>query len=331
MRDPLVDPHAISASATWLEFMRDGRFEAAWRISEQLLRRRPVPAPAALPRRLQGIWDGTPLDGRRVFIRCYHGLGDTIEFIRYAPLVRAVASCLVVWCQPSLIPLLRCMPGIDELLPLHDGTVEASYDVDVEVMELPFVFRTTLRTIPAAVPYLRVPGMRARRKGPFRVRNVGLVWRAGDWAPGRSVEFRALRPLFDVPVDWHILQAGPGIEEWEPGMGRLADANEPLATARTMLRLDLVITVDSMPAHLAGALGVPVWTLLSAEADWRWMRDRADSPWYPTMRLFRQRRRGEWGDVIARLADALRKVSQPFGEPASEAVASPPCVTLEAS
>jgi hypothetical protein len=307
MTDPTLDRVAVSASMRWLEHMRNGEFEAAWQVSDFLLRRRPAPAPPTLPRHVQWIWSGTPLDNRRVLIRCYHGLGDTIQFIRYATRVREVASRVIVWCQPTLIPLLEHVDGIDELLPLHDGAPDAEYDVDVEVMELPFAFRTTVHSIPAAVPYIRVPGV-GRRSGDVRpVRDVGIVWKAGTWAPHRSLTFDELAPLIDVPVNWHILQTGPGLEEWTAGTGQLADACEPLGTARSMLNLDLVITIDSMPAHLAGALGVPVWALLPAEADWRWMRHRSDSPWYPTMRLFRQTTAGEWADVVRRVADELRR------------------------
>lgn len=291
--------------------MRNGRFEAAWRISDLLLRRRPAPAPPALPRHHQWVWDGTPLEGRPVLVRCYHGLGDTIQFIRYAPRLREIASRVIVWCQPSLLPLLQHVDGVDELLPLHDGAVDADYEVDVEVMELPFVFRTSVHSIPASVPYITIPGLDERRwrDVPATI-DAGLVWRAGDWGPQRSLAFRQLAPLFDLPVNWHILQSGPGLAEWQPGMGRLAHAHDPLTTARAMRDLDLVISVDSMPAHLAGALAVPVWTLLPADADWRWMRTRTDSPWYPTMRLFRQTRPGDWAGVVRRVTEELRRLSR---------------------
>lgn len=259
---------------------------------------------------MQWIWNGTPLDGRRVLIRCYHGLGDTIQFIRYVPKVRAVASRVIVWCQPSLIPLLKNTEGIDELLPLHDGKPDTEYDVDLEVMELPYIFRTTLDSIPCDLPCVTVPGNLDRSPYPHAPLAVGLVWKAGDWAPHRSLAFAQLAPLFRIPVDWHILQAGRGLQEWSPGIGRLADAHEPVGTARAMLDLDLLITIDSMTAHLAGALAVPVWTLLPAEADWRWMRDRSDSPWYPTMRLFRQERQGEWDDVVRRVGEELWRLIQ---------------------
>ena len=313
--EAVLDDIAHSASLRWLEHMRNGEFESAWQISDFLLHRRPAPAPPSLPRHLQWIWNGTPLNGRRVLIRCYHGLGDTIQFIRYVRQVRALAARVIVWCQPSLIPLLKGTDGIHELLPLHDGAPDVEYDVDVEVMELPFIFRTTMDSIPSEVPYITARGNAGRTSDARDRIHAGLVWKAGDWAPHRSLVFTQLAPLFEVPVEWHILQTGRGLQEWSPGTGRLADAHEPIATARAMRHLDLLITIDSMTAHLAGALAVPVWTLLPADADWRWMRNRHDSPWYPTMRLFRQERQGDWDDVIRRVAEELRRVDAARSHP----------------
>ena len=136
----------------WTGHMRHGDFEGAWAISDAVLERRRGTTSSHLPRHQQWIWDGTPLRDQRVLVRCYHGLGDTIQFIRYVPLLKAIASRVIVWMQEPLIPLFAGMAGIDELLPLHDGVPECDYDVDVEVMELPHIFRTTVKTIPRAVP-----------------------------------------------------------------------------------------------------------------------------------------------------------------------------------
>ena len=159
----------------WMRHMRQGECEAAWEISDAVLRSHGGIPCAHLPCHLQYVWDGTPLDGKRVLVRCYHGLGDTIQFIRYAPLVKAIASEVTIWAQPELIPLLRTMCGIGRLLPLHDGTPEVEFDVDVEVMELPHVFRTTLQTLPTEVPYLHVEPMPLPHDGRLA---VGLVWKA---------------------------------------------------------------------------------------------------------------------------------------------------------
>ena len=244
----------------------------------------------SLPRHVQAIWDGSPLAGRRVLIRCYHGLGDTLQFIRYAPLVKAVASEVIVWAQPGLLPLLRTAHGIDRLLPLHGGVPEVEYDVDVEVMELPFLFRTTPRTIPSGIPYLRgdAPKPASARRAGLR---IGIVWQVtrNDWMQERSIPFELIRPMTDLPnVELHVVQRGPALGDLPPSWGVHSGSDDVLRAAESIRTLDLLVTVDSMPAHLAGALGVPVWTLLPHVPDWRWMDARSDSPWYPTMRLFRQ-------------------------------------------
>lgn len=283
--------------------MRRGRFAEAWEVSDAVLRERAGVPCWHLPRHFQYIWDGTPLDGKRVLIRCYHGLGDTIQFIRYAPLVQAVAAEVIVWAQPRLIPLLRGACGIDRLLPLHDGTPEAEYDVDVELMELPHMFRTTLETIPVEVPYLHVPPAPHPEGGGLA---VGIAWTAGAWDDRRSIPFALVEPLAHIPgVAAYVLQREPGEAAGHPAFRTTPLAGSILGTARLVRALDLVITVDSMPAHLAGALAVPVWTLLPRECDWRWMEGRDDSPWYPTMRLFRQAVAGEWQGVLTNVEGAL--------------------------
>jgi hypothetical protein len=263
----------------WFTHMRRGEFEAAWRIGDTAL----VPNHTG-PRHEQRIWSGASLANKRVLIRCYHGLGDTIMFARFIPLDARIAKETIVWAQPQLIPLLRTMRTDATYLPLHDGTPEVEYDVDIEIMELAHCFRVTPETIPRP-PYLFAGG--ERRGG------VGVVWRAGEWDPNRSIPdelIERLRPF-------HSLQH----DEETP--------SNPLATAREMRALDLVVSVDTMTAHLAGAMGVPVFTLLPYDCDWRWMDEREDSPWYPSMRLFRQSRRGEWRDVIERVRYAIATMS----------------------
>ena len=297
-----------NSSETWTRHMRRGEFEAAWRVSDAALKSRDVSSTWHLPRHLQNVWNGTPLDGRRVLLRCYHGLGDTIQFIRYAPLVKAIAAEVTVWAQPSLLPLLRTARGVDRLLPLHDGAPEIDYDVDAELMELPHVFRTTLADLPAEVPYLHADPAPLPRDGRLA---VGLVWQTGGWDARRAVPFPLLAPLAEIPgVSWHVLQQDAASAGWRKGFGVVSGGDDLLADARVMRALDLMISVDTMTAHLAGALGVPVWNLLHADADWRWMEGRDDSPWYPTMRLFRQERPGEWEPVVARVAAELKRLSR---------------------
>ena len=281
--------------------MRRGDFDTAWNLSDTLLH-----APQdqiQLPRWFQRVWDGSSIDGKRVLVRCYHGLGDTIHFIRYMPLLKETAAEVIVWTQPSLIPLLRSVRGIDRLLPLHDGSPDVEYDVDLELNELPHVFRTTLASVPADVPYIFVEPLLLPPNERLR---VGLIWQSGDWDKRRSIAFSEVQRLAHVPgIEWHILQRDAARAGWDGVFGSISGGDNPLDDARIMRALDLVISVDTMTAHLAGALAVPTWTLLPFDSDWRWLLDRHDSPWYPTMRLFRQREEGNWTEVIDNVAAHL--------------------------
>lgn len=253
---------------------------------------------------MQAVWRGQAPNGRRVLVRCYRGLGDTIQFIRYAPMLRAIAREVIVWAQPSLVPIVATVAGVDRVLPVHEGEPDAEYDVDVEVTELPYVFRTTLTTIPREVPYLSA----ARAQLPGAEPRVGVVWRVGHRDARRSIPFDALGRLLDVPgITWLSLQQNSAASETHPRLIDISQDDVSEAAAR-IRALDLLISVDSMPAHLAGALAIPVWTLLRTEADWRWMEDRDDSPWYPTMRVFRQQHDGDWGAPIEQIAKALASV-----------------------
>jgi hypothetical protein len=295
----------VQTKDRWTELMRRGDFAAAWKISDELLGQLRSQDHLATPRHEQNIWDGTPVNGKRVLVRCYHGLGDTIHFIRYAALLKRVAAEVIVWMQPSLIPLLGTVEGIDRVVPLHDGIPDVEYDVDLELSELPYLFRTTLETIPAGVPYVHVEPASLAATHLLR---VGLIWQSGEWDERRSIEFRALAPLADVAgIEWHILQRHADKAVWNRKLGIISGGDNPLDDARVMRALDLVISVDTMTAHLAGSLAQNTWTLLSYDADWRWLHARQDSPWYPTMRLFRQQRAGKWDDVIEEVAAELRK------------------------
>ena len=147
------------APDAWSAAMRAGDFERAWEISDRVLRRRVASGETCWhwPRHLQFIWSGVPLTGQRVLVRCYHGLGDTIQFIRFAAALREIAREVLVWAQPALLPLVATADGVDRVLPLHDGTPDTEYDVDIEIMELPHALRTTLASLPQRVPYLQPP------------------------------------------------------------------------------------------------------------------------------------------------------------------------------
>jgi hypothetical protein len=299
--------------------MRRGDFAAAWLISDDVLRRRRASREdcSGWPRHLQFVWNGEPLDGKRVLVRCYHGLGDTIQFVRLLAVLRPRVAEITLWCQPQLVELLRTVRGADRVLPLHAGAPDVDYDIDVEQMELPHVLRLSVDEIPRDVPYLRtdrapIPMLRRTAgEGSVGARecNVGLVWRAGDWIPQRSLSDEALARLGDVPgVRWYSLQYPSRPLPFASRDLACADICE---MAARMQRLDLIITVDTMAAHLAGALGLPVWTLLHEACDWRWLGDGNESPWYPTMRLFRQPAGGGWDDVIDRVRETLRNRSVP--------------------
>ena len=290
----------------WMRLARSGNLAAAWAVSDRIRARRGGVRDWSLPRHLQQVWDGAPFDGRRVLVRCYHGLGDTIQFIRYAPLVRARARSVAVWAQPAVLPLLGGVSGVDQWLALHDGIPDVEYDVDIEIMELPYAFRTTLTTIPDVVPYLAADPRPLAGDGL----RVGVAWRAGDWDSRRSIPFSQLAPLLDADgASFYSLELRPTADERHDKL-RLLDTDGLVITARTIAAMDLVISIDSMPAHLAGALGVPTWTLLPFDADWRWMERRSDNPWYPTMRLFRQGSPGTWTQVIDDVCAALRTVGR---------------------
>jgi hypothetical protein len=288
----------------WLELARRGDFERAWKVSDAAHALRAPLDCSRWPRHQQFIWRGQNLRGKRVLIRCYHGLGDTIQFVRFVPRVRESAREVILWAQPALIPLLETLRGgADRVLPLHDGAPEVDYDVDVELSELMHVMRVTRNELRVDSPYLLPGEAEIRSVGRFR---VGLVWRAGEWDDSRSIPCEILEPLRHLRgIQWLLFQRGPALSQWCHGFGHAPQMRGIMEEARSMRELDLLITVDTCSAHLAGALGVPVWTLLPYRADWRWMRDREDTPWYPTMRLLRQRVAGEWSEVIERVVARL--------------------------
>lgn len=300
---PAPEHAARPDGEAWLRHMRRGAWADAWAVSDAVLLARGGATSAHLQRHEQWVWDGTPLHGRRVLVRCYHGLGDTLQFARFVPPLRAAAAEVTLWAQPALLPLLATMRGVGPLEPLNDGAFHGEYDVDVEVMELGHAARVTPATLPPPPHFDVAPAALPRD----RRLAVGVVWECGAWDRAtRSIPLPLLAPLAAVPdVVLHLLQRGDALAARDPTFGLVSGHDDVLEAARVVRALDLVITVDSMPAHLAGVLGVPVWTLLPHAADWRWMDDLDSSPWYPTMRLFRQPRPGAWQPVVERVAGEL--------------------------
>jgi len=308
LNSPPPKPDPTEYGAAWLRAMDAGDFEAAWRQTDAL----------EAPRRNGGarephhlVWDGTPFEGRSVLVRCLHGLGDTLQFMRFVPQLASRASELHFLVQPLLLGLLEGAPGLGQVS--NAWTDEPpEHEVEIEVMELAYALRCQADSIPPPLPYLRdrlhAPG--ALRTGSPSTLNVGLLWAASDWDASRSVPFDMLQSVLAIErVRFFSLQQGPaatdaavtryGLEPLSERTTRIEDA------AAAMLGMDLVICVDGMPAHLAATLGRPTWVMLKHDADWRWMRTRSDTPWYASMRLFRQPHEGDWSSVAARIAAAL--------------------------
>jgi len=294
----------------WTAAMRAHDLARAWEINDRDLARRIAANERKHegPRHLQHIWRGEPLSGARVLVRCYHGLGDTLQFIRFAGPLRSIAREVRVWAQPELLGLIERVDGVDQTLPLHDGTPDADYDLDIEVMELAFALRATPDMI-KRVPYLhpRAGDSHFVRDPTDAEIHIGLVWRAGGWDERRSIDLRLLAPLAETGARLHLLQPTTDADEPVPFVINSLARPEIPVLAATMTQLDLILTVDTMVAHLAGGLGLPVWTMLCADCDWRWGCEPT-TPWYPTMRLFRQECAGEWPTVITEIAHALRAI-----------------------
>ncbi|QCG90682.1 hypothetical protein [Azospirillum sp. TSH100] len=298
--------------------LADGDFANGWRLYESRWRMERVIYPAHAPG-----WQGGDPAGRSFLLVAEQGQGDTLHFVRYAPMLAALGAQVHLMVQPSLVRLLSALPGIASVRSLTEPPPVC--DACIPLLSLPLVFGTTLATIPAAVPYLFASpqdrgNWKRRLDGEPRLK-VGLVW-AGSAHDDqflahmvdrrRSLPLAALAPLAGIPnVSFYSLQKGPAaaesppagldIVDWMDAVGDFAD------TAAFVAELDLVISVDTSVCHLAGALGRPVWMLSRYDACWRWLRDRSDSPWYPTMRLFRQDRPGDWPAIILRVRAALER------------------------
>lgn len=261
-------------------------------------------------------WDGTELHGRRLLIWTEQGMGDSLMLLRFfSGLKEKGAGKIIVYCESGLVPILRTVEVVDEILQRDQFPSFETFDVHCPIMSLPHLFGTTLDTLPAKVPYLRVPaGMDERwlgRLAEITGLKVGLVWAAGK-KDDRDITLQDFAPLIEIPgVTFFSLQKGePASQLAETGWpvwDWMDECKVPfLDTAALVQHLDLVISVDTSVAHLAGALGKPVWLLNRYESEWRWMLEREDSPWYPTMRIFRQKSLHDWPGVIARLAESLR-------------------------
>jgi hypothetical protein len=264
-------------------------------------------------------WEGESLQGKTILLHAEQGLGDTIIFLRYVPMVAALGGRVLLLLQEQLWRLVENnLPEGVEIIP--HNTAPQNFDFHAPLMELPRLFKTNLATIPAKIPYLSPPlgdvALWKAKLGLKRSFRVGLVWSGNPVQvenARRSMPLAALAPLAEIPgIEYFSLQKGPSADETSsppPGLvlrDETAKLNNLADTAALIANLDLVISVDTSPAHLCGAMGVPCWVPLCATAYYFYMIGREDCPWYPSLRLFRQTRRGEWEEVIEKIAHALR-------------------------
>jgi tetratricopeptide (TPR) repeat protein len=275
------------------------------------------------------LWNGEPLQGKSILVRGEYGQGDTLQFIRYVKQLKELGATVVVEAQHTLVKLLSLNPYIDKIFPVLDDVSQLPvFDYQVPVMSLPHLFKTTLQTIPSQVPYLQASEeLTAQWKEKLKDDHnfkVGICWEGSPYyeqfkaaASKKSVPLNTFIPLTQVPgVSVYALQKMNGLEQLKalPSDVKITDFGEDfdgtngrfMDTAAVINNLDLVITVDTSVAHLAGALGKPVWVLLPSVADWRWMLNRSDCPWYPTMQVFRQHQQGDWTSVMQTVINELK-------------------------
>jgi len=313
-----LDPNY--ATAHWnlsLALLLTGNFREGWREYEW---RWEIEYLASSRRNFeQPLWDGSDINGRTILLHAEQGFGDTIQFVRYASLVAGRGVKIIFECPGELAVLLRSVEGIEQVVVRGEKLPE--FDVHCPLLSLPLALDTTLETIPAKVPYIKSDASLTEKwKDKIKYDNsgikIGIVW-AGN--PGfkqncyRNIPLEIIALLSLVPgVTLYSLQMGKEAQEAKnpPDGLKLIDLTEDIHdfsdTASLIENLDLIVSVDTAVAHLAGALGKPVWTLLAFSPEWRWLLNREDSPWYPTMRLFRQSSPRDWRTVIDRVICEIR-------------------------
>jgi tetratricopeptide (TPR) repeat protein len=299
-----------------LVLLRAGQFKEGWNEYEWRWGRHDFTTPIrdfGKPR-----WEGGSLDGKTILIHAEQGTGDTLQFIRYAPLVAQAGASVVVECQPEVAALVANIEGVSTVVRQGDKFPE--FDTQIPMLSLPRIFGTEMETIPS-FSYLNAPKKPVVKIKPGKKFAVGLVWAGSPTHRNdkqRSIPLEALAPLLDVPgCQFYSLQVGDRQKDIKSlnVAKKIADLSGKLndfsATASVVDQLDVVISVDTAVAHLAGGMGNLTWTLLPFESEWRWLMGRDDSPWYPSMRLFRQATSGDWGSVVEAVGAALRKAAKP--------------------
>lgn len=302
-----------------IELVR-GEFEAGWKNYEWRWENAPL-----IDRGFtQPQWRGEPLKGARILLHAEQGYGDTLQFCRYIPMVAAAGGTVIFETQARVVRLCQQLAGVSEVVRYGDPLPE--FDWHCPLLSLPTAFSTRLDNVPDAMPYLKAPA-EARQKmtavdWPADQLKVGLLWAGNpsflnDLFRFRSVPLSQFAPLFGVEgVRFYSLQIGKEMGQLLHAPGPLVDlsalTSDMADTAAAIEQMDLVISVDTSVAHLAGGLNKPTWVLIPNTPDWRWLLDREDTPWYPTMRLFRQPDPGNWTAVIARLRSELEKQAAAF-------------------
>ncbi len=293
-------------------------FEDGWQEYEWRLRTKDY----ALKDFQQPMWDGSPLNGKTILVHAEQGLGDNIQFVRYLPMVQTLGGRVIFECLPSLVHLLKYCTGIDKLIKqmsTSDNTVQC--DVHIPLLSLPGIFNTTLDNVPSQEPCI-MPHSKFVTKWRNRIGvndksfKIGLVWASNPENKKifikKSCKLSDFNTLSEIPgLSFYSLQKGQASAEVNnppKGMEIInldKELNDFADTAAVIVNLDLVISIDTSVAHLAGAMGKPVWTLLPSVPDWRWLLERNDSPWYPSMRLFRQTQPYDWNSVFEQVKKAL--------------------------
>jgi tetratricopeptide (TPR) repeat protein len=322
-----IDPD--NAAADWglaLLHMLTGNFEAGWMGREA--RWKATKLPVVYPKFLQPMWIGDgPIEGKTVLVHADEGLGDTIQFARYVPMLALRGARVILVVEEALRSLLSQLPGVSECFATSAGKLPA-FDIHCPMSSLPLAFATRLDTIPAATCYLPAPAKDRveawkERLGPHDRLRVGLVWSGSTGHKNdhnRSIPLRSMSSILDTDAIFVSLQKDPRADDKAVLLERtgIVDLTAHLTdfqeTAALVSCLDLVITVDTSVAHLAGALGCATWILLPYTPDYRWLLHRDDSPWYPTMRLFRQNEKREYGSVLDRVKAELRRLAVGLSE-----------------
>jgi tetratricopeptide (TPR) repeat protein len=327
-----IRPDSIPAHWNFaVALLRAGDYQRGWLEHEWRLR---SIGTSGRSRFSQKAWDGDPLNGKTILLHAEQGFGDTIQFARYVPFVVMRGGRVIVECHPELARLFRGIEGINRVIA--NGDTLPHFNEQISLMSLPLIFQTRLETIPASIPYLKADEaligqwndrLRAVAGGE-RLLHVGLC---GSGNPGhrndreRSIPLASFSALATDGVVFHSLHNAP-VEFIPDGLYVVDHANELTdfaETAALVANLHHVVTVDTAVAHLSGALGIPTSVLLPSVPDWRWMMHRQDNPWYPTVRLYRQKRPGEWTEVMQRVGRAIREMASSSAARGIEPVSQP--------